>query len=91
MNGHEIELDIVGLDSWQEQVDYLAKKYCPDINDRLLIDVETYDCTNCDGMGSRMWAQGQWGDYVTVDAFRALVERFLLAMESIHVTEEKCN
>jgi hypothetical protein len=88
MNGHEAELDLAELDSWQDQANYLAKKYCQDENDRKLINVETYDCVNCDGMGNRMWAQGEYGDYVSVDAFRSLAERFLLAMELIHEMEK---
>jgi hypothetical protein len=87
MNGHEVELDIKGLTSWQEKTDYLAERFCQDANDRMLIDVETYDCTGHYDW-SEMQPQGQWGEYVTVEAFRSVAERFLLAMELIHEMEK---
>ena len=87
MNGHEVELESAFLTSWQEKANYLADRFCQDENDRKLLEVETYDCTNHYDY-AEMLPQGQWGDYVTVEAFRALAERFLLAMELIHEMEK---
>lgn len=82
---HENELkDFI---SWQEKINELARRFCPDENDRALLDVETYDVHSKWDCG-QMTAQGEYGDYVEVESFRKLAERFLLAMELIRLFEE---
>ena len=87
---HEKELKDAGFISWQEKANELAKIFCPDENDRKLLDVETYDCVaRCEW--GEMMRNGEYGNYVEVEAYRALAERFLLAMKLIKTMEEVQN
>lgn len=74
--------------SWQEKANELARRFCQDENDRNLIDVETYDIESKDWDSRRLSPCGQFGDWVEVESFRKLAERFLLAMELIKTMEE---
>lgn len=84
---YDDELKEAGFISWQERIDELARRFCPDENDRKLLNVETYDVHTKWDCG-QMTAQGQYGDYVDVESFRKLAERFLLAMELIQLMEQ---
>lgn len=73
--------------SWQEKMNELAQRFCQDENDRRLIDIETYEVRSREWESKRLEPVGEFGDWVEVEDFRKLAERFLLAMELIHTME----
>jgi len=65
----------------------LAERYCQDLEDRKLITPMTYDPNGSDVGSSMLEVAGMYGEYVSSDDFKALAQRFLLAMELIHEME----
>ena len=72
----------------QDMINSRAMELCQDENDRKLLDPETYTIHSKEWDSVRLEAAGRFGDYVEIDDFHALAERFLLAMELIKTMED---
>lgn len=64
-----------------------AKTLCFDPKDFDKINVTTYDITSKEWDSRRLEPAGEWGEWVSVEDFIALTQRFLLALEVIKVME----
>lgn len=75
---------------WFEAIGSKAEKFVQDPADRELLTPETYDMIR-DPHYPRMESQGIFGEYVEVEAFQALADRFLKAWELVKVMEGNAN
>lgn len=86
MIAHRDEMNARGLFTWQSQIKLLAERFTQDHQSLDLLTPETYDLSSIDD--GRMVVSGEYGDYVDVEAFEALAERFVMALELIKLMED---
>jgi len=89
MNGHEEELENAGVFGWMRRAQYLADRYCQDINDKMLLTPMTYNADYSPFFPLMVEVAGMHGEYVRSTDFKVLAQRFLLAMELLHEMELK--
>ena len=73
-------------DEWFEKALTKAEAVVQDPEDRKLLNPETYDLIHAIDY-PHMEASGIFGDYVEIEAFQKLADRFLLACELIKTME----